>query len=84
MVIILMFLLGGFLGSGLTFLITRSYFRGLLHSNLKAYIYDINIIRMNNHKLLRTNRLLQKKISFLRNNVVGIQRNLKVHLLNSN
>jgi hypothetical protein len=80
----MIFLLGLALGSGITFFITRFFFQGKLHSNFKAYLFDINIIRENNRKLLRTNRLLRKSLRILRGNLATIKNDNKIHLLNSN
>jgi hypothetical protein len=80
----MIFLLGLALGSGITFFITRFFFQGKLHSNFKAYLFDINIIRENNRKLLRTNRLLRKSLRILRGSLATIKNDNKIHLLNSN
>jgi len=84
MIMFMIFLLGLALGSGITFFITRFFFQGKLHSNFKAYLFDINIIRENNRKLLRTNRLLRKSLRILRGNLATIKNDNKIHLLNSN
>ena len=84
MIMFMIFLLGLVLGSGITFLITRYFFQGKLHSNFNAYLFDINTIRENNHKLLRTNRLLRKALRVLRGNLATIKNDHKIHLLNTN